>query len=44
VPAAEASLSPKDAAAGTLADWLARPESAAFAVGAPGAGSPGPGG
>ena len=24
-------LSPKDAAAGTLADWLARPESAAFA-------------
>ncbi len=26
----EAQLSPKDAAAGTLADWLARPESAAF--------------
>ena len=26
------SLSPKDAAAGTLADWLARPESAHFAV------------
>jgi dTDP-4-dehydrorhamnose 3,5-epimerase len=25
-------LSPKDAAAGTLADWLARPESAAFSV------------
>jgi dTDP-4-dehydrorhamnose 3,5-epimerase len=24
-------LSPKDAAAGSLADWLARPESAAFA-------------
>ncbi len=29
-------LSPKDAAAGTLADWLARPESAAFAYRAPG--------
>jgi dTDP-4-dehydrorhamnose 3,5-epimerase len=28
----EAQLSPKDAAAGTLADWLARPESAAFAI------------
>ena len=26
------SLSPKDAAAGTLADWLARPESATFAL------------
>lgn len=31
VAPAEASLSPKDAAAGSLADWLARPESAAFA-------------
>lgn len=29
-------LSPKDAAAGTLADWLARPEAAVFAVSAPG--------
>jgi dTDP-4-dehydrorhamnose 3,5-epimerase len=29
-PVAEPQLSPKDAAAGTLADWLARPESAAF--------------
>jgi dTDP-4-dehydrorhamnose 3,5-epimerase len=29
-PVAEPRLSPKDAAAGTLADWLARPESAAF--------------
>jgi dTDP-4-dehydrorhamnose 3,5-epimerase len=29
-PLGEASLSPKDAAAGTLADWLARPEAAAF--------------
>ena len=28
-------LSPKDAAAGTLADWLARPESAAFRYTAP---------
>jgi dTDP-4-dehydrorhamnose 3,5-epimerase len=28
----EAQLSAKDAAAGTLADWLARPESAVFAV------------
>jgi len=31
-PVARPSLSPKDAAAGTLADWLARPESARFAV------------
>ncbi len=30
-PVAEPLLSPKDAAAGSLADWLARPESAAFA-------------
>jgi dTDP-4-dehydrorhamnose 3,5-epimerase len=30
-PVAEPQLSPKDAAAGTLDDWLARPESAAFA-------------
>ena len=30
-PVAEPRLSPKDAAAGTLADWLARPESGAFA-------------
>ena len=29
-PVAEPRLSPKDAAAGTLADWLARPESVAF--------------
>ncbi|MHB8960049.1 MAG: dTDP-4-dehydrorhamnose 3,5-epimerase [Candidatus Limnocylindrales bacterium] len=29
-PVAEPLTSPKDAAAGTLADWLARPESAAF--------------
>jgi dTDP-4-dehydrorhamnose 3,5-epimerase len=29
-PVAEPSLSPKDAAAGTLADWLARPEAATF--------------
>jgi dTDP-4-dehydrorhamnose 3,5-epimerase len=29
-PVAEPLLSPKDAAAGTLADWLARPESEAF--------------
>ena len=29
-------LSPKDAAAGTLSDWLARPESATFAYRAPG--------
>jgi dTDP-4-dehydrorhamnose 3,5-epimerase len=31
-PIDEPSLSAKDAAAGTLADWLARPESARFAV------------
>ena len=31
-PVAEPLLSPKDAVAGTLADWLARPESQAFAV------------
>jgi dTDP-4-dehydrorhamnose 3,5-epimerase len=31
-PVEDPSLSPKDAAAGTLGDWLARPESAAFAV------------
>ena len=31
-PVPDTSLSPKDAAAGTLADWLARPESARFAV------------
>jgi len=31
VAAAEAQQSPKDAGAGMLADWLARPESAAFA-------------
>jgi dTDP-4-dehydrorhamnose 3,5-epimerase len=30
-PVAEPLTSPKDAAAGTLAEWLARPESAAFA-------------
>lgn len=30
-PVAEPRLSPKDAAAGTLEDWLARPESSAFA-------------
>ena len=30
-PVGEPRLSPKDAAAGTLADWLARPESAVFA-------------
>jgi dTDP-4-dehydrorhamnose 3,5-epimerase len=30
-PVGEPLLSPKDAAAGTLADWLARPESARFA-------------
>ena len=30
-PVAEPLLSPKDAAAGSLADWLARPESAALA-------------
>jgi dTDP-4-dehydrorhamnose 3,5-epimerase len=35
-PVDEPSLSPKDAAAGTLADWLARPESAAFAYPATG--------
>ncbi len=32
-PVAAPLTSPKDAAAGTLADWLARPESAAFRVG-----------
>ncbi len=32
-PVDEPRLSPKDAAAGTLADWLARPESEAFAFG-----------
>jgi dTDP-4-dehydrorhamnose 3,5-epimerase len=32
-PVAEPRLSPRDAAAGTLADWLARPESAAFRSG-----------
>jgi dTDP-4-dehydrorhamnose 3,5-epimerase len=32
VPAEEAQLSPKDAAAGTLADWLARPEADRFRV------------
>ena len=35
-PVDEPRLSRKDAAAGTLADWLARPESAVFAVNAPG--------
>jgi dTDP-4-dehydrorhamnose 3,5-epimerase len=35
-PVDEPRLSPRDAAAGTLADWLARPESAAFAYRAPG--------
>ena len=30
-PVGDPQLSPKDAAAGTLADWLARPESATFA-------------
>jgi dTDP-4-dehydrorhamnose 3,5-epimerase len=35
-PVGEPRLSPKDAAAGTLADWLARPESAAFAYDGPG--------
>lgn len=35
-PVAEPRLSPKDAAAGSLEDWLARPESAAFRY-APGA-------
>lgn len=39
-PVDEPHLSPKDAAAGTLADWLARPEAAAFAF-VPGEGSPG---
>jgi dTDP-4-dehydrorhamnose 3,5-epimerase len=34
-PLAEPHLSPKDAAAGSLADWLARSESAAFAWTAP---------
>ncbi len=32
-PVSAAVLSPKDAGAGTLRDWLARPESAAFAYG-----------
>ena len=32
-PVDETRLSPKDAAAGTLADWLARPEAAVFALG-----------
>jgi dTDP-4-dehydrorhamnose 3,5-epimerase len=32
-PVAEPLLSPKDVAAGTLGDWLARPESARFRVG-----------
>jgi dTDP-4-dehydrorhamnose 3,5-epimerase len=31
-PVADPQLSPKDAAAGTLADWLARPEAQAFAL------------
>ena len=31
-PVASPFLSPKDAAAGTLEDWLARPESAVFAI------------
>jgi len=31
-PVDQPSLSPKDAAAGTLADWLARPESEVFAI------------
>jgi dTDP-4-dehydrorhamnose 3,5-epimerase len=35
-PADAALLSPKDTAAGTLDDWLARPESAAFAYRRPG--------
>jgi dTDP-4-dehydrorhamnose 3,5-epimerase len=35
-PVDEPLTSPKDAAAGTLADWLARPESAAFAYRQPG--------
>ena len=35
-------LSPKDAAAGTLAEWLARPESDAFRV-SPGGLTPGRG-
>lgn len=35
-PVAEPILSPRDAAAGTLADWLARPESARLAIGADG--------
>lgn len=34
-PVEEPRLSAKDAAAGTLADWVARPESAAFAYRAP---------
>jgi dTDP-4-dehydrorhamnose 3,5-epimerase len=38
-PVGGPSLSPKDAASGTLADWLARPESALFAF-AQAAGSP----
>lgn len=41
-PVSEPRLSPKDAAAGTLADWLARPESAAFAYRAQGGGEAGP--
>jgi dTDP-4-dehydrorhamnose 3,5-epimerase len=40
-PVLEPQVSPKDAAAGTLADWLARPESALFAF-AQAAGSPPP--
>ena len=32
-PVSEPSLSPKDTAAGTLADWLARPEAAGFRYG-----------
>jgi dTDP-4-dehydrorhamnose 3,5-epimerase len=35
-PVSSPVLSPKDASAGTLEDWLARPDSAAFAYGAPG--------
>jgi dTDP-4-dehydrorhamnose 3,5-epimerase len=35
-PVDEPRLSPKDASAGTLADWLARPESARFAWRTPG--------
>jgi dTDP-4-dehydrorhamnose 3,5-epimerase len=36
-PAVTPLLSPKDAAAGTLADWLARPEAEAFRYVPPGA-------